>query len=159
VDSTPLHLEMLEGHHALACAPLVERYAAEAVEIMEQLGGASVPAGLGRRFLERVVGDPAGLVLAARNGAGGADLGLLIAAPFEDPLLLKREPMIVLLHVDASVRHRGLARVLVERAVLILRQRGFARVAARAAHNDDALISMGERFGFVRQWELMLLGD
>ena len=26
---------------------------------------------------------------------------------------------------------------------------------ARAAHNDDALISMGERWGFVRAWELM----
>jgi hypothetical protein len=29
-------------------------------------------------------------------------------------------------------------------------------LSARAGHNDDALISMGERWGFVRQWEMMV---
>jgi hypothetical protein len=38
----------------------------------------------------------------------------------------------------------------------VLAERGMRVLAARAGHNDDALISMGERWGFVRAWELML---
>ena len=38
----------------------------------------------------------------------------------------------------------------------LLGQRGLRTLAARAGHNDDALISMGERWGFVRAWELLL---
>ena len=49
------------------------------------------------------------------------------------------------------------AKALVEGVSGLLRDRGMSTLAARAGHNDDALISMGERWGFVRQWELMVL--
>jgi hypothetical protein len=50
----------------------------------------------------------------------------------------------------------GEQRALVERCRALLASRGHKRLAARALHNDDALISMGERWGFVRAWEWML---
>ena len=37
-----------------------------------------------------------------------------------------------------------------------LAARGVRGISARVGHNDDALISMGERWGFVRHWELLL---
>jgi GNAT superfamily N-acetyltransferase len=64
--------------------------------------------------------------------------------------------MVLVLYVEPDARHRGVARALVEEATRLLAARGLRRLAARAGHNDDALISMGERWGFVRQWELML---
>jgi GNAT superfamily N-acetyltransferase len=64
--------------------------------------------------------------------------------------------MVLLLFVSPDVRHRGLARAMVDAVTRVLAARGHEKLAARAAHNDDALISMGERWGFVRQWEMML---
>ena len=60
--------------------------------------------------------------------------------------------MILALWVDPDWRHRGLARALVGR---VHDELGAAVIGARAAHNDDALISMGERWGFVRSFEVM----
>jgi len=64
--------------------------------------------------------------------------------------------MVLILFVSPSARHGGLAGALVEAATAELAGRGIPLLAARAGHNDDALISMGERWGFVRQWELMV---
>ena len=82
--------------------------------------------------------------------------GLCLTVPFEDPLTGEILPMIVILRVDPNLRHRGIARALVDDARSILAERGHGILAARAGHNDDALISMGERWGFLRHWELML---
>ena len=64
-------------------------------------------------------------------------------------------PMILVLHVETAWRHRGVARALLERVSELLAARGVRGLAARVGHNDDALISMGERWGFVRTFELM----
>ena len=115
-----------------------------------------LPARVGARFVARHFDAPETVLLVAESRPGAADLGLCLVGPFEDPLTAERTPMILVLHVEPKVRHRGLARALLRHAREILVERGFASVAARAAHNDDALISMGERWGFVRQRELML---
>ena len=82
--------------------------------------------------------------------------GRCLTGPFADPLLGTTQPMVLVLHVDPSLRHRGVARELIAHADGLLYARGHATLAARAGHNDDALISMGERWGFVRSWELMV---
>ena len=71
-------------------------------------------------------------------------------------LSAERLPMVLVLHVDPQLRHRGIASAMIEQSRHLLASRGCARLAARAAHNDDALISMSERWGFVRAWEWML---
>jgi ribosomal protein S18 acetylase RimI-like enzyme len=62
---------------------------------------------------------------------------------------------VLALHVDAGVRHRGVARALVAAAREALQARGVERLGARVEHNDDARISMGERWGWIRGWEWM----
>lgn len=115
-----------------------------------------LPAGVALRLLERAFGEPECVLLVAETAVGRGDLGLCLVGPLEDPLSGERLPMILLLYVEPEVRHRGLARALVDEARSVLAERGFSRLAARAAHNDDALISMGERWGFTRQWELLV---
>jgi|RhiMethySRZTD1v2_1073278.scaffolds.fasta_scaffold1879475_1 GNAT superfamily N-acetyltransferase len=136
---------------ALELAPVLDRSAENA---MREFRDSPLPAEVGRRLIERAFADPRFLLLVAREETELA--GLLATAPFEDPLTGEALPMIVLLQVETPFRHRGLARALVLEARRLLARRGFSRLSARAAYNDDALISMGERFGFVRQWELLL---
>ncbi len=150
MDLTLERVETLEA--ALELAPVVDRYAAET---MEQYAGTRVPAGVGRAFLERAFGAPETVVLVAR-GADGAVVGTCISAPLVDPLLGTSTPVVAVLHVQPDLRHRGLARQLVDELTAVLAQRGLHDLGARVAHNDDALISMGERWGFTRQWELMI---
>jgi len=104
-------------------------------------------------FLERCFGRPETLILVAE--AEGEAQALAVSAPFEDPLTGKCLPLVVVLFVDPSLRHRGLARALVKELRRLLVQRGCEVLLARAEHNDDALISMGERWGLVRAWEVM----
>lgn len=136
---------------ALALAELLNRAAAEAER---ELGDAELTPDLGRRLVERSFGAPEFLLLLAEEGSAPA--GLCASVPFADPLTGEVLPLIALLFVEPAFRHRGLARALVLEARRQLSRRGFTRVGARAAHNDDARISMGERFGFVRAWELLL---
>jgi GNAT superfamily N-acetyltransferase len=96
------------------------------------------------------------VLLVAESSRGKTDLGVCLTGPFEDPLIGARVPMVLLLFVSPDVRHRGLAHAMVEEVSRLLMERGHRTLAARAGHNDDALISMGERWGFVRQWEMML---
>jgi GNAT superfamily N-acetyltransferase len=140
-----------ERAEALALAGVLDRCAEDA---MREFRDSPLPAEVGRRLIERAFADPRFLLLVAREE--GVLTGLCATAPFEDPLTGEALPMIVLLHVETEFRHRGLARALVFEARRLLARRGFLRLSARAAYNDDALISMGERFGFVRQWELLL---
>jgi GNAT superfamily N-acetyltransferase len=137
---------------ALELASALDRAAEDA---MREFRDAPLPAEVGRRLVERSFGAPESLLLLAEEEEGPF-AGLLATAPFEDPLTGELVPMIVLCYVEPAFRHRGLARALVFEALRLLARRGLSRVAARAGHNDDALISMGERFGFVRHWELLL---
>jgi ribosomal protein S18 acetylase RimI-like enzyme len=123
---------------------------------MREFRDTPLPAGTAARFVARHFDEPESLLLVAESRPGAGDLGLCLVGPFEDPLTAERVPMLLVLHVDPAVRHRGLARALVDEARAVLSERGLESLAARAAHNDDALISMGERWGFVRQWELMI---
>lgn len=138
---------------ALELAPLLDRCAEEQ---MSEFRDEPLPAGVGERFLRAHLAAPETLLLRARTPEG-ADLGFVLTGPAPDPLVGEVVPMILLLHVDAGSRHRGIARALVQEASRRLREAGHTTLAARAGHNDDALISMGERWGFVRQWETMLL--
>lgn len=138
---------------ARGLAPRLDRLAEDA---LREYRDDPLPPGVGARLLERAFGAPESVLLVAESAQGRADLGLCVVGPLEDPLSGERMPMILLLHVEPDVRHRGLARALVDEARSILAERGIGRLAARAAHNDDALISMGERWGFTRQWELLV---
>lgn len=150
-----VELRLIESQsEAHALSPRIDACAAAA---MAEYRDTPLPEQVGARFIARHFDERETLLLVAESAAGAADLGLCLVGPFEDPLTAERQPMVLVLYVDPSVRHRGLARELVEEARSILAERGMPVLAARAAHNDDALISMGERWGFVRQWELMLI--
>lgn len=118
--------------------------------------------GLGAALLRRVDGNSAGLLLTAHapgeQGQTGARLGYCVVVPLADPLTSLETPFIAALEVDRNHRHRGLARSMMEAVSAEMKRRGHPELAARVGHNDDALISMGERWGFVRSHEVMFLG-
>lgn len=145
--------ELIEDPTALLEAAAGLERAAD--ELTREFRDTPLPENTLGRLVERSSGRPEFTLVEAR--LSGHLLGSCITAPFEDPLTGEILPMIVLLHVQPEHRHRGLARALVERSLRILESRGLTELAARAAHNDDALISMGERWGFVRRWEMMIL--
>jgi GNAT superfamily N-acetyltransferase len=138
---------------ALDLAPEIDRYAEQ---VIGELRDAPPPPGTGERLLRRVMEAPEGLVLVAHAKDGGQRIGMCVTAPLVDPLVGDSSPMIVVLEVDPDHRHRGLAGQLVRAARDTLGKRGLNDLGARAGHNDDALISMGERWGFVRVWEFMV---
>jgi GNAT superfamily N-acetyltransferase len=138
---------------ALALAPELED---RAVEFHEQFSDEPFPEGAIERFLRQHFSALETHLLVAEEALSERRVGLCLVGPFVDPLLGTRLPLVLLLHVEPAFRHRGLAGKLVQRATELCAERGMPRLAARAAHNDDALISMGERWGFVRLWELML---
>jgi ribosomal protein S18 acetylase RimI-like enzyme len=109
---------------------------------------------IARRYLERL-GPREALLVVAEPREVARPLALAASAPWEDPLTLERSAMLVLLYTDPSIRQRGVARALTRELRSALAARGVRELWARAAHNDDALISMGERWGFVRAWELL----
>lgn len=155
-----IHIETVnEREAALALAPYLERCAAASEADWRD---DDLPDSVARRFLERRFDDERCVLVVARPDAeaGGSDpLGVCLTGPFEDPLTAEAVPFVVVLHVAPSVRHQGLARALTREARKQLAARGERTLAARASHNDDAFISMGERWGFVRAWELMIRGD
>ena len=148
----------------LSVQPLTDPAAMDALEpLAQELVEAALaeerdegaPAGAGRGVLERALASDCGLILRA-EAEDGALAGLLVCGPLADPLAGDVRPMVQLLWTAAPYRRRGLARGLVEQASQTLRARGHRTLAARAGHNDDALISMGERWGFVRSFELLV---
>ena len=112
------------------------------------------PGELARRYLERL-GPREAMLVVAEPREMDRPLALAASAPFEDPLSGEVRALMVLLYTDPSIRQRGVARALTQELRRLLAARGVSELWARAAHNDDALISMGERWGFVRAWELM----
>lgn len=107
-------------------------------------------------LLQRHLARPEGLLLVAETEGSSTPSALVWTAPFEDPLNTEALPMILALWVDPDLRHRGLARGIVAEARRLLAARGFPELAGRVSYNDDSLISMGERWGFVRRWELVV---
>ncbi len=142
-------VESLE--EALTFTPRLDGYARE---VMAEFRDVPLPPAVSRRLLERHFEHSTTLLLVAESEDGVH--GVCLTAPLEDPLTAEIVPIIVILHVEDDLRRRGIARSLVEDARNILAGRGHGALAARAGHNDDALISMGERWGFLRHWELML---
>jgi len=141
-----------EKAQALALAPELEEHADE---ITGEYRTEPLPANTCERLVERHWGEPQTVVATARTPSGER-LAACVTVPLEDPLTGEKVPIVVLLVVHPDYRHRGLARSLVAAVRTELESRGQNRIAARAAHNDDALISMGERWGFTRVWELMV---
>lgn len=115
------------------------------------------PLDVARRYLDRL-GAREALLVVAEPREVDRPLALAASAPFEDPLTGEVGAVIVLLYTDPSIRQRGVARALIQELRRALAARGVNELWARAAHNDDALISMGERWGFVRAWEMMSAG-
>jgi len=138
---------------ALELAPALEAYASQATA---EFRDGPLPEGTCRRFFARCFSEPETTFVVAETARGKCDLGVCVTGPFEDPLTATRMPMVLILFVSPNARHQGLARRLVEEVTRALAERGIRSLSARAAHNDDALISMGERWGFVRQWEMMV---
>ena len=141
---------------AIDLAPEIDRYAEET---LSELRDDPPPEGLGERCLRRALDTPEGLVLTAHLPGNDERVGWCVTGPLVDPLAGDSQPMVVALFVNPEFRHRGLARALVRAARAELVRRGHRVLAARAGHNDDALISMGERWGFVRAWEVMVRED
>ena len=138
---------------ALAHAPLLDRYAEE---YHAQFSDRPFPAGAAQRFLRASFGESETLFLIAEDAASQERAGVCLIGACEDPLLGERTPTVLILHVEPPWRHRGVARSLIQRALQILSDRGHTELAARVGHNDDALISMGERWGFTRLWEFIV---
>ncbi|MCC7011546.1 MAG: GNAT family N-acetyltransferase [Planctomycetes bacterium] len=136
---------------ALALTPLCDAVAAD---FQRQISDHELAPGTSERFL-RAHFQARETVCVVAEGPERA-WGVCLTGPFVDPLLGTTQPMVLVLHVDPALRHRGVATELVREAERVLRERGATTLAARATHNDDALISMGERWGFVRAWELMV---
>lgn len=138
---------------ALRLAPRIERSAAA---FQAQFSDSELPRDSAARLLATRFDAPQTVLVGAFPPRSAEPVGLCLVGPFEDPLTLVRQPMVLVLEVEERARHRGVARELVEHAQSVLAGRGLRVLAARAGHNDDALISMGERWGFVRAWELMV---
>lgn len=122
---------------------------------LQDLGIGAAPDDFFERFLAAQLEAPETLLLIAETEAGAADVGFILVGPHTDPLSGVRTPMILILSVESSYRHRGLAATLVQEARRVLARRGFDQLAARTPHGDDPLIAMGERWGFVRSWEFL----
>jgi GNAT superfamily N-acetyltransferase len=135
---------------------LAARLDAHAAEFAAQFSDEEFPRGASERFLAERFDEPETVLVGAFPPGEREPVGLCLVGPFVEPLTAERLPLVLVLFVEASARHRGVARALVEEVQTVLVGRGLRRLAARAGHNDDALISMGERWGFVRSWELML---
>ncbi|MFT7667491.1 MAG: hypothetical protein ACI8X5_000170 [Planctomycetota bacterium] len=130
-----------------------------ALEALQDLGLVEAPANFVETFLDNQFDKPETLLLIAEQTPGAADLGFCLVGPHSDPLSGLLTPMILILSVNSSTRHVGLARSLAQEARRQLSARGYKQLAARCAHGDDALISMGERWGFLRTWEFLAKSD
>ncbi len=139
---------------AIELAPMLDRMLSEGTDAFTSEDAFD---GTARAFIDRHFDARETLLVTAHEQAAtGKPIGVCLTGPFEDPMFGQPRPLILVLYVDPGYRHRGLARELVEDAAGRLAERGCESLAARAGHNDDALISMGERWGFTRRWELMV---
>ena len=135
-------------------APRLDSFAAAS---MAEFSDEPFPTGACERFFARSFEAPETVLVLAEDPGQRDPVGVCLVGPLLEPLLGTAIPLILVLHVDSAQRHLGLAKELVREAQRRLALRGARTIAARAGHNDDALISMGERWGFTRLWELMVL--
>jgi len=103
-----------------------------------------------RFFEESLACDETGLWVAREEGALQ---GICMTGAWVAPISGERMAAVLALYVNADARHQGVSRALVQAALAELRQRGITHLGARVEHNDDARISMGERWGWTRGWE------
>lgn len=120
----------------------------------QEVGPESAPSA--RRFLLRSLGQNETVFLLCREEKTEKFAGLLFIARREDPFLAASSPFVYLLFTHPDFRRLGLAASLLAEGEKILKDRGLARLAAPATHNDDAIISMGERRGYLREREFMV---
>lgn len=149
----PILRLVTERREAGALAPALDAYAAQA---LAEFRDTPLPEGVCRRFFDRHFEHGQCVLVIAESTTGAADLGVCLTGPFEDPLTAESVPIVLILYVSPDKRHRGLGRALIDETVRTLAARGHRKVSGRAGHNDDALISMGERWGFVRVWDLLV---
>ncbi len=152
-DMKPALRLVTERGEAGALAPALDAYAAQA---LAEFRDTPLPEGVCRRFFDKHFDDSQSVLVIAESKRGAANLGVCLTGPFEDPLTAERTPIVLILYVSPDMRHRGLGSALIQQALKELAGRGHAKLAGRAGQNDDALISMGERWGFVRVWDLLL---
>ncbi len=128
-------------------------------QVWSDWSDAALPACVGSQLIERARKDSHGLIMTAHGEVDGRTqrLGYCVVVPSSDPLTGVVLPFLAAVFVEPAYRHRGLARSMVQEASRQLRERGHPNLASRVGHNDDALISMGERWGFVRLAEWMVL--
>jgi ribosomal protein S18 acetylase RimI-like enzyme len=110
-----------------------------------------VESGATLRFFEEELSHAETGLWVARDG--DAVLGLCLTGAWVAPISGERMAAVLALYVEPNHRHRGIAKSLVQSAQSVLRARGVSRLGARVEHNDDARISMGERWGWTRGWE------
>ena len=137
---------------AMTLADAIDRYARE---VGAEFRDDPPAPGVGQRLIEAHF-DARETVIALARGDREEPLGMCVTIPFQDPLFGDVVPFVAVLFVGPDYRHRGLAGHLIKSVRETLAERGLNALAGRAGHNDDALISMGERWGFVRQWEWMV---
>ena len=136
---------------ALQHEAFLERGLSESSEALEE----ELEPGTARRVLDVHAQAPETVVLFAEDPEAGRPVALCISVPLVDPLRDLTTPLIVACYVEPDLRARGIARALVNELSRVLAGRTRVAPAVRVGHNDDALISMGERWGFVRHWEWM----
>jgi ribosomal protein S18 acetylase RimI-like enzyme len=112
---------------------------------------APVESGATLRFFEEELSHAETGLWVARDG--DAVLGLCLTGAWVAPISGERMAAVLALYVEPNHRHQGVAKSLVHAAQAVLRARGVSRLGARVEHNDDARISMGERWGWTRGWE------
>jgi GNAT superfamily N-acetyltransferase len=101
-----------------------------------------------RLAVEAAFGDPALLCLLAEEEGSAA--GFLLALPWSDPFLGKKGSEMRLCFVRPHSRRQGVAASLVARAERILAARGVASISLLLPTQDDPLVSIAERHGYVR---------
>ena len=135
---------------ALECAQRLDQ---AVVATLAEIRHESPGEGAAARFLERAFDEAETVLLIAKEGE--AETGICLTGAWTEPFSGERLAGVLALHVDADLRHRGIARALIAAAQEALAERGVGRLGARVEHNDDARISMGERWGWTRAWEWM----
>ena len=135
---------------ALECAQSLDQ---AVTATLAEINHEPLEEGASARFLERAFDEAETVLLISREGE--QEVGICLTGAWTEPLSGERLAGVLALYVDRDLRHRGIARALVAAAQEALAERGIMRLGARVEHNDDARISMGERWGWIRGWEWM----
>ena len=141
---------LTDAEEAWRLLPMLERAVTESSLAWQDT---PVPPSVAQRYLETQLDEEGACLVVAESDE--ETLAVAASAPFVDPLTGAMNPMLVMLWVDPSIRHRGVARALVGELKRRLARRGMTDLAARVGHTDDALTSMGERWGWVRSWSFL----